>query len=55
MSKPVIVIIADGHKYQIWPDGRTTGFGPAAMVINRIPQYVAETIDQCATGNKYDE
>lgn len=34
-----------GHVYKIWASGRIEGFGSAVLVVNRIPQIVAEAVE----------
>lgn len=34
-----------GHVYKIWADGQIEGFGSAGLVVNRIPQIVAQALD----------
>lgn len=42
--KPAFEVVhaQSGHRYQIYPDGQIEGFGDATLVINRIPQLLAE-------------
>jgi hypothetical protein len=34
-------VISDGHKYEIYTDGRIVGFGNKAAVFNYFPQLVS--------------
>lgn len=42
----VMVTDVFGTAYKIWADGRTEGFGPGAVIINRVPQLIAEAIEK---------
>lgn len=37
---PAFVVIEDGHRYEIFRDGRVTGFsGDSVIIFNNIPMY----------------
>lgn len=42
----VMVTDVFGTIYKIYADGRTEGFGPGAVIINRVPQLIAEAIEK---------
>ena len=44
-DKPAFEVVYGTHRYQIWADGRIDGFPPRSVVVNRIPEIVAEAID----------
>lgn len=46
IDKPAFEVIYGTLKYQIWADGRIAGFPEGSAVINRIPQVVAEAIEE---------
>lgn len=45
MDKPAFEVVYGAHRYQIWADGRIEGFPPRSMVVNRIPEVVAEAVE----------
>lgn len=48
MDKPVFEVrdMSSDRVYKIWADGRVEGFPTGHVVINRLPQVVAEAIEE---------
>jgi len=49
-DKPAFEVRADGRVFKIWADGHVTGFGGAAIIINRIPVLLNQAIAKARAG-----